>query len=83
MKFENNTSDIERLITEFDERSLRCSICNSKRTEIKLKDIPTNLRTVFILSMKRNVFKENPTLVYCKKCEVYSLFSSIKPGSKI
>lgn len=83
MKIDKNTSEFEKLIAEFDERSLRCSICNSKRTEIKLKDIPINLRKVLILSMKRSVFRENPTLVYCKKCEVYSMLSSIKIGSKL
>jgi hypothetical protein len=83
MKFDKNTSDIERLIAESDERSLRCSICNSQRNEIKFKDIPNNLRKVFLLSMKKSEFKENPTLVYCKKCDLYSMLSSLKTGPKI
>jgi hypothetical protein len=33
--------------------------------------------------MKKGAFKENPIFVYCKKCGVYSMLSSIKTGSKI
>ena len=83
MKKDNNSSDFEEFLKKFDAMSLRCSIYDSKRKEIKLKDIPYNLKKELMLMMKISEFKENPTFVYCNKCDTYSILSSIKTSSKI
>jgi uncharacterized protein with PIN domain len=83
MKTDNKCIDFKEFLESFNKETLRCPECNSRREEIKLKDIPSDIREEIIRAMRINEFKENPTFVFCKKCDNYSILSSIKTGSKI
>jgi hypothetical protein len=75
-------SDFKEFLETFNKETLRCPKCIYKRRETKLKDIPSDIREEIIRTMRINEFKEKPTFVYCKKCDTYSILSSIKNSLK-
>jgi|WetSurMetagenome_2_1015567.scaffolds.fasta_scaffold00174_15 hypothetical protein len=77
MNKENKTEEVDNMTLSFSESHLICQDCGSKRREVELNRIPYEDREFFKIALTFDEFKEKAKLVYCKKCDAYSIISGI------
>lgn len=72
MKRDNNSIKLKQLFDFIKENRLNCPICDSKRKEVELGNMSSELRKEFKETVGILGIKEKSALLYCGKCNKYT-----------